>query len=362
VQLTIGDLMAKKVLEAPGLDDAFATELAESGLSDFFIKVLDRDDMSVDVLTTGLPRLDKILHAKKLGLPKGRCIEVFSRDPEVGKTSLALQIGAHWQSLGQKVAIVDVEDTITADYLIELGYTLDPAPGSNVYPPYLAKGFNSDTGEVLSAEEITDSVGKISKIVDLVIIDSIGALAKRADLEKEPGDSTMGGIGKILWEYFRKNTHTKATAVWINQALPQIGVFSPNGIKYKTSGGNSIPFHSTIRMELRLVEKLKDKNDQVYGVVIDVHTMKNKVSPPLRNVKLTYLNGEGFSSAWDLFQSAIENKVIEKSGSWFSFAGERLGQGELNSYNLFRSNPELKERIAKALNTILEDESKTRQA
>lgn len=340
--------MAKKVLEAPALDDAFAAELAEAGLGDFFRKVVDREDMNVDVLTTGLPRLDQALHAKKHGLARGRRMEVFSRDPEVGKTSLALQIGAHWQALGQKVAIVDIEDTITEDYLTELGYVVDPTPESGLYPPYLAKGFNEETGEVLSAEEITDKVGTITKIVDLVIVDSLGSLAKRADLEKEPGDSTMGGIGKIMWEYCRKNAHVKATEIWINQALPQIGVFSPNGIKYKTSGGNAIPFFSSIRLELRLVEKLKAKDESIYGVVIDVFTMKNKVSPPYQHVKMTYLNGEGFSSTWDLFQAALDTKVFEKKGSWISF-GDQKWQGELNVYGALKADPALKEAIAKAL-------------
>jgi RecA/RadA recombinase len=190
--------MAKKALEAPGLGAEFADELAKAGLTGFFRKVLDREDMTVDTLTTGLPRLDKILHDKKLGLARGRRVEIYSRDPEeVGKTSLALQIGVHWQRLGQKVAIVDIEDTITEDYLVELGYVLEPAEQSGMYPVYVAKGFDEETGEVLSAEEIADKVGAISRIVDLVIIDSIGSLAKRADLEKESGEATMGGIGKL---------------------------------------------------------------------------------------------------------------------------------------------------------------------
>lgn len=345
--------MAKKsaVLEAPGLDAKFEAELAELGLAGFFQKVLDREDMNVDVLTTGLPRLDKELHARKLGLAKSRRVEIFSKDPEVGKTSLALQIGAHWQSLGQRVAIVDIEDTITEDYLVELGYILEPADDSGIYPPYVAKGFNEETGEVLSAEEIADKVGAISRIVDLVIIDSIAALAKRADLEKDAGDSSqMGGIGKILYEHCRKNTHVRATSIWINQALPQIGVFSPNGIKYKTSGGNAIPFFASIRLELRLVEKLKGKDDDIYGVIIDVFTAKNKVSPPYKHVKLTYLNGEGFSPTWDLFAAAMADKVFDKAGSWIKF-GDQKWQGELNVYSALKANPELKAQVEAAMLT-----------
>lgn len=343
--------MAKKTLEAPGLDDAFIEELAKVGLSGFFKKVLDREDMNVEVLTTGLPRLDVALHATLHGLALGRHVEIYSREPEVGKTSLALQIGAHWQSLGKKVAIVDIEDTITQEYLLELNYNLDPSPESGLFPPYLAKGFDEETGEILPAEEITDKVGVISRMVDLVIIDSIGALAKRADLEKEVGDSSMGGIGKIMWEHGRKYGHTRATKIWINQALPQIGVFSPAGIKYKTSGGNALPFFDSIKLELRLVEKLKGPKpeEDIYGVVIDVFTAKNKVSPPYKHVKLTYLNGEGFSPLWDMFEAAIANKIIEKSGSWFALNGERLGQGMLNAYDLIKSSSHFRAALTAAL-------------
>ena len=294
--------------------------------------------------------MDFILHEGKRGVPVSRHIEIYSRDPEVGKTSLALQIGAHWQRLGKKVAIADIEDTITSDYLLELGYDLDPSEESGMYPPYLAKAFN-DQGEIRSAEEITDNIGNIARIVDLIIIDSIGALAKRADLEKQPGDSSMGGIGKTMWEHARKFGHTKATKIWINQALPQIGVFSPAGIKYKTSGGQALPFFGSIKLELRLVEKLKGPlpDEDIYGVVIDAFTAKNKVSPPYRHVKLTYLNGEGFSPTWDMFQAALSAKVIEKSGSWYSFKENRLGQGVLNAYNVIKNNKELQEQITTAL-------------
>lgn len=347
--------MAKKLESNEQLQ--FEEQLAELGLSEFFKKALDRDDMSVEVLSTGLPRLDKILHSTLLGLPKGRHVEVYSKEPEVGKTSLALQIGSNWQKLGQKIAIVDIEDTITDNYLIELGYILDPDPNSNIYPPYIAKGYDSSSGEVLPAEEIADKIGAMSKIVDLIIIDSIGSLAKRADLEKDSGDSTMGGIGKIMWEHNRKFANSKATRIWINQALPQIGVFSPAGIKYKTSGGNALPFFDSIKLELRLVEKLKNKEEDVYGVVIDVYTAKNKVSAPYKHIKLTYINGDGFSSAFDVFQSALEAKVIEKKGSWLVFGDEKY-QGELNFYNLMKTNPHIMEAVQKALDKH-QEETKT---
>lgn len=344
--------MAKTATKEVVAND-FEKELAEHGLTGFFQNVLDRIDMNVEVLTTGLPRLDKALHENKLGLPLGRRIEIYSKDPEVGKTSLALQIGKEWQRQGKRVAIVDIEDTITTEYLQELGYVLDPEEGSNMYPVYLAKGFNEETGEVLSAEEIADKVGTISHIVDLVIIDSLAALAKRADLERDPNDASQpGGVGKILYDHCRKNTHVRATAIWINQALPQIGVFSPAGIKYKTSGGNAIPFFASIRIELRLVEKLKrgkEGEEEIYGVVIDAFTAKNKVSPPYKHVKITYLNGEGFSTIYDLWKAGLDAKVIEKSGGWFSINSERLGNGESKCYDLFKTNTHFQEAVQKAL-------------
>lgn len=334
--------MAKKsTLEVPGFEDAFAKDLAENGLGEVFKRAADRDDMTVEVLTTGLPRLDQILHATKLGLARGRHIEIFSKDPEVGKTSIALQIGSHWQKLGQRVVIEDIEDTLTNDYLEEVGFILKPAPDSGMFAPYLAKGFNSETGELYTAEEVLDNTAKIARISDLVIVDSLGALAKRADVEKETGDpSQMGGIGKLMHEYKRKVAHIRATVIWINQALPQIGVFSPAGIKYKTSGGNALPTLSTIRLELYLAAKLKDKNENTFGVLIDVHTFKNKVSPPYKHVKLTYIDGEGFSVAWDLLEAAKALKVIEKSGSWLQFGDLRL-QGDMQFYQAMKADPEL---------------------
>jgi len=326
----------------------FEAQLAEHGLSGFFQNVLERKDMNVECLTTGLPRLDASLHANKLGLPLGRRVEIYSKDPEVGKTSLALQVAKEWQLQGKRVAIVDIEDTITEEYLQELGFILNPEDDI-IQPVYLAKGFNEETGEVLTAEEIADKVGSISHIVDLVIIDSLAALAKRADLERDPNDPAQpGGVGKILYDHCRKNTHVRATAIWINQALPQIGVFSPAGIKYKTSGGNAIPFFASIRLELRLVEKLKGTNEEIYGVVIDAFTAKNKVSPPYKHVKLTYLNGEGFSPVWDLFQAAMEAKIFMKKGSWINL-GDQKWQGELNVYKALKESTDMQQQVRAAL-------------
>ena len=327
--------------------EQFNEELAELGLSEFLVKAIDREDMSVSCLSTGLPRLDAVLHKTKHGLPLTKRIEIYSRDPEVGKTSLALAIGVAWQKFGKKVAIVDIEDTVTDEYMVEVGFELDPSEDSGRFPVYLAKGFD-DHGEVLSAETIADNIAKMANIFDLVIVDSIGALAKRADLERDPNDAfSPGGIGKVMFDHCRKTNHVKATVIWINQALPQIGVYSPNGIKYKTSGGNAIPFFSVIRLELRLVEKLKGngKDDEPYGVVVDVYTAKNKVSPPYKHVKLTYLDGEGFSTLYDVFQTAISEGVIEKSGAWFNVGDERLGQGERNAYNNLKNSPELQKAV-----------------
>lgn len=347
--------MVKKVPASTALGDELDQSLATSGLTGFFQKAEDRTDMTVEVVSTLLPRFDKFLHEKKHGLPKGRHVEIYSKDPEVGKTSIALQIGSAWQKQTQKVCIIDVEDTITNDYLVTLGYNMSPEAGSGMVAPYLAKGYDQSSGDILPAEEILGNLLVACSLFDLIIVDSIGALVKRADLEKAIGDTTVGGVSKNMWEMFRKSTHTKATILWINQALPQIGVYSPHGIKYKTGGGNAMPFATSLRLELRLVEKLTataDKDADVYGVVIDVLASKNKVSPPYKHVKLTYLNGEGFSPVWDLFQAAIEAKVIDKSGAWFSFKEERIGQGLLKSYQAFKENENWQTQVKEALANV----------
>lgn len=334
-----------------GIDEQFAKELAEQGLSGFFLKILERDDMSVETLTTGLPRLDKALYTSKPGLPKGRRIEIFSKDPEVGKTSIALQIGVAWQKLGMIVVIVDVEDTITEEYLVVLGYVLDPEPDSGMYPVRLMKAYDPDTGETMTAEAVCDLVGRVSKICDLTIVDSMAALAKKADLDRDVTNSSAqpGGIGKIMQDHCRRYAHTRATVIWINQALPQIGGYNPTGnIRYKTTGGNAIPFYSSIRLELRLDEKLKGKDDEIYGVKIEVYVFKNKISAPYRRVLLTYINGKGFCPIWDTFEAAKKEGIIEKKGSWLSF-GEEKTQGDLEFYKSMCDTPDLLQAIQIAL-------------
>jgi len=340
---------SKKKIENPELDSHFEKELAENGLAGFFRKICDRVDMTVETLTTGLPRLDKNLHSAKPGCPLSRRVEIYSKDPEVGKTSIALQIGVMWQKLGKLVTIVDIEDTITEEYLEELGYIMNPTLESGIHPVYLAKGYDPETGETMNGEKIVNYVGLVSRICDLVIVDSMAALAKRVDLERDPSDPAQpGGIGKLMYDHVRKFTHVRATALWINQALPQIGGYSPQGVRYKTSGGNAMPFFATIRLELRLVEKIKGKNDEIIGVKIDVYTAKNKISAPYKHVLLSYINGRGFCPIWDVFETAKQSKIIEKSGSWLSFGNVKL-QGDLEFYKLMCEDPDFLETIKTAM-------------
>lgn len=344
--------MAKKIPAIVDLGDELTKTMATTGLDGFFQRATDRTDMEVLVTSTGLPRLDKFLHDKKCGLPHGKNIEVYSKDPEVGKTSISLQIASAWQKQGKKVCIIDVEGAVDNPYLELMGFDMSEGKA-----PHVAKGYDPDTGEILPAETILGHIITASNLFDLVLVDSIGALVKRADLEKDVGSSGVGGVSKPMWDMFRKTTHMKATIIWVNQALPQIGGYNPSGVtKYKTGGGNALPFSAAIRLELRLKEKLKrpigkDK-EEVYGVVISVLASKNKVSDPYNSIDLTYLNGEGFSATWDLFRAGLEAKVIEKSGSWFSFQGERLGQGELNAYELLKSTPDLQQKVKDALTNV----------
>lgn len=346
--------MAKKAaLSAVGLDAEFQAELAKSGIAGIFKKIPDRSDMSVECVSTGLPRLDKILHSEKLGWPRGRDIEIYSKVPEVGKTTLGLDILRSAQAQGLKTAIVDIENTITDEYLIEQRIILDPDVNPDVYVPYLAKAYDPDTGTPLSAEDMLNAIGAISKIADLVLVDSMPGLAKKADLEKDANDPTApGGIGKLMFEHIRRNLKKKATVIWINQARVQIGGYNPTGnTRYKTAGGDAVPFFGSIRLELALVEKMKrtvGKEEDIYGVKVDVFTAKNKISPPYRHVLLTYLNGRGFDPIWDLFESAKKAEVIAKSGSWLSF-GDFKAQGDQSFYQQMIADPAFASAIDEAL-------------
>lgn len=335
--------MAKKE-ETIDLNEQLDQELAKFSFGDMLELAENITDMSVACTPTGFPQLDVILHSQLKGLPHGRDIEIFSKEPSMGKTSLGLQILQHWQSLGKRTLVIDVERTITVEFLNQLGIittTKDPKiPAIRISRPT----------EALTAEQVLDLVKDASKVFDLIVVDSIGAMDIKANLEKESEETNkIGAMALLLSNFLKKNVAKRATIIWVNQTRQIVGGYNPTGqIRYSTMGGRALPFFGSIRLDLSIVEKLKDANDEVYALKTKVYTNKNKVSPPYKQAMLTYILGEGFSVHFDYFDLALKLGIIQKKGGWYQYGDVRI-QGDLNFYKALRTNVELFDAVKKAI-------------
>src|SRR5208282_25226 len=338
-----GKQMVKKE-ETVDLNEQLDAELAKFNFGDMLDLAENITDMSVSCTTTGFPQLDVILHKELKGLPHGRDIEIYSKEPEVGKTSLGLQILQHWQSLGKRTLIIDVERTITVEFLNQLGIVTtadNPAiPAVRVSRP----------AEAFTAEEVLDLVRDAGKVFDLIVIDSIGAMDIKANLEKESDEQAkIGAMALLLSNFLKKNVNKRATIIWVNQTRQVVGGYNPTGqIRYSTMGGRALGFFGTIRLELSITDKLRDSEDNVWALKTKVYTAKNKVSPPYKTALMTYVLGEGFSTFYDYFDLALKFDIIQKKGGWFVF-GDQKFQGELGFYNKMRTNPDLFKGIKNAV-------------
>lgn len=335
--------MAKKE-ESIDLNEELDKELAGYKLGDMLELAENITDMSVNCTPTGFPQLDVILHSQLKGLPHGRDIEIFSKEPEVGKTSLGLQILQHWQSMGKRTLIIDVERTITVPFLNQLGII------TNTEDPNISAVRISRPTDALAAEEILDLIKQTSRVFDLIVVDSIGAMDIKANLEKESDEAAkIGAMALLMSNFLRKNLAKRATIIWINQTRQIVGGYNPTGnIRYSTMGGRALPFFGSIRLELSVVEKLKDSEENVYALKTKIYTLKNKVSPPLQQAMLTYVLGEGFSVYYDYFDLALKLGIIEKKASWYIFGDNRI-QGDLAFYKRMKTNPELFEAVKTAI-------------
>jgi recombination protein RecA len=345
----------KPVVDEDNINVQIRAKLESAGLADTLKYADEYIDMDVECVSTGFPGLDLALHPKLKGLPKGRDIEISSREGNVGKTSIALQIAKYWQSQGLSVGIADIEKTITKPFLTQLGIEIDP---KSEKPAVLIMRSEIDDsteeGVALAAEDILNTISKANKILDLIIVDSVDAMVGVGDMEKGAQDKDqMGGISKMLKGYFRKNVNKKSTILWINQQRKEFDAYSD---KWVTTGGGGPSFYSTIRLSLTRIESLKiDKDADPYGFITLVKIFKNKVSPQDRAVKLPYIHDEGFSRFFDYFNFALKMKVIEKNGGWYQFpAGDSKKnpklkedpnftrvQGMLNFYNEMKEKPKL---------------------
>jgi len=274
-------------------------------------------------ISTGSVSLDYALGIG--GVPRGRVIEVFGPESS-GKTTLALQIIAEAQKVGGMAAFVDAEHALDAGYARKLGVDLDNLLVSQ-----------PDNGE--QALEIVEVLVR-SGGVDVIVVDSVAALVPRAEIEGEMGEAQMGLQARLMSQALRKLTgivsKSKTCLIFINQLREKIGVMFGN--PETTTGGRALKFYSSVRIDIRRIGAIKD-GDVVVGGRTRVKIVKNKVAPPFREAEFDVMYGEGISKEGDLLDLAVDRKIVEKSGTWFAFDGERLGQGRENVKQFLKDNP-----------------------
>ncbi len=279
----------------------------------------------IEVVSTGSLGLDIALGVG--GLPRGRVVEIYGPESS-GKTTLTLQVIAEMQKLGGTCAFIDAEHALDTAYAQKLGVNLQELLISQ-----------PDTGE--QALEIVDALVR-SASVDLVVIDSVAALTPKAEIEGEMGDSLPGLQARLMSQALRKLTgtikKTNTMVIFINQIRMKIGVMF--GSPETTTGGNALKFYASVRLDIRRVGSIK-KGEEVIGNETKVKVVKNKVSPPFKTAEFDILYGEGISREGEIIDMGVEAKVLEKSGSWYAYKGEKIGQGKDNAREFLRENPAL---------------------
>jgi recombination protein RecA len=283
----------------------------------------------IESVSTGSLGLDLALGIG--GLPRGRVIEVYGPESS-GKTTLALHVVAEVQKNGGTAAFVDAEHALDPVYAHKLGVNLDELLVSQ-----------PDTGE--QALEITDTLVR-SNAVDIVVVDSVAALTPRAEIEGEMGDSLPGLQARLMSQALRKLTasisKSKCIVIFINQIRMKIGVMY--GSPETTTGGNALKFYASVRLDIRRTGQIKNR-DEVVGNNVKVKVVKNKVAPPFREVEFDIMYGEGISKLGEIIDLGVKAGVVEKSGSWFSFNSQRIGQGRENVREFLKKNPDIAKEI-----------------
>ncbi len=303
--------------------------------------------MPVAAIPTGAISLDYALGIG--GVPRGRVVEIFGPESS-GKTTLALQVIAQAQMLGGMAAFVDAEHALDARYAQKLGVDLENLLVSQ-----------PDNGE--QALEIVEVLVR-SNGVDVIVVDSVAALVPKAEIEGEMGEAQMGLQARLMSQALRKLTgavsKSKTCLVFINQLREKIGVMFGN--PETTTGGRALKFYSSVRIDIRRIGAIKD-GDQVVGGRTRVKIVKNKVAPPFREAEFDVMYGEGISKEGDLLDLAVERKIIEKSGTWFAYNGERLGQGRENAKQFLKENGDtyrtLEDRLRRDLGLVRDAEVAT---
>jgi recombination protein RecA len=279
----------------------------------------------IQVVSTGSLGLDIALGVG--GLPRGRVVEIYGPESS-GKTTLTLQVIAEMQKIGGTAAFIDAEHALDVQYASKLGVNV---PELLISQP--------DTGE--QALEIADALVR-SGSIDMIVIDSVAALVPKAEIEGEMGDSLPGLQARLMSQALRKLTgtikRTNCLVIFINQIRMKIGVMFGN--PETTTGGNALKFYASVRLDIRRIGSIK-KNDEVIGNETRVKVVKNKVSPPFREAVFDILYGEGISRQGEVIDLGVQAKIVDKAGAWYSYNGERIGQGKDNAREFLRENPEI---------------------
>jgi recombination protein RecA len=287
----------------------------------------------VEVVSTGSLGLDIALGIG--GLPRGRIVEIYGPESS-GKTTLALHVIAEAQRAGGTCAFVDAEHALDPGYAKKLGVNIDELLISQ-----------PDAGE--QALEIADTLVR-SGAIDVLVIDSVAALVPRAELEGEMGDSHVGLQARLMSQALRKLTgsisRSRCMVVFINQIRLKIGVMFGN--PETTSGGNALKFYASVRLDIRRIGSIKER-EQITGNQTRVKVVKNKMAPPFKVVEFDIMYGEGVSKRGELIDLGVSAGVVEKSGSWFSYDGQRIGQGRENAKNFLKDNPAIADAIERAI-------------
>ncbi len=286
-------------------------------------------DLEVEAIPTGCIALDAALGIG--GVPRGRIVEIYGPESS-GKTTLSLEILAEAQAMGGVVAFIDAEHALDPGYAARIGVDIDDVLISQ-----------PDTGE--QALEICDMLVR-SSAIDVIVIDSVAALVPRAEIEGEIGDTTVGLQARLMSQALRKLAgslaKSKTTCIFINQLREKIGVMF--GSPETTTGGRALKFFSSVRMDIRKVDGIK-KDGELVGSRVRVKVVKNKVAPPFQQAEFDIMYGTGISKEGSTLDMAVDYEVVDKSGAWYTYQGERLGQGREAAKEFLRSNPDLFDEI-----------------
>ncbi|PKP74971.1 MAG: recombinase RecA [Alphaproteobacteria bacterium HGW-Alphaproteobacteria-6] len=305
------------------LDSALAQIERQFGKGSIMRLGADNPVMEIEAVSTGSLGLDIALGIG--GLPKGRVIEIYGPESS-GKTTLTLHVVAETQKKGGVCAFVDAEHALDPQYARKLGVNLDELLISQ-----------PDTGE--QALEIVDTLVR-SGAVSLVVIDSVAALTPKAELEGDMGDATVGAQARLMSQAMRKLTasisRSNCMVIFINQIRMKIGVMF--GSPETTTGGNALKFYASVRLDIRRIGAIKDR-EEVVGNATRVKVVKNKVAPPFKQVEFDIMYGEGISKTGEIIDLGVKAGVVEKSGAWYSYGDERIGQGRENAKQFLKANP-----------------------